>query len=207
MPSGTVTPAPSTLVASLWPAQRPRRAAAGRTGMRGVDWTRAVLLVVLGGVLLTLSAKVQVPSYPVPLTLQTLAVLVLSAAYGWRLAGTTLVAYVLEGAAGLPVFAGPSPGYVSLMGPTGGFILGFVIAGLFVGWFAEQGWDRPLARLAGLMVAGHAIVFAVGLPWLAHFTGVEKAWLLGVQPFLLATLVKTALAIALMRAGWTLIRR
>ena len=207
MSSGApVNPLPTvTLVGAIWPATPPR--AAPRRGGRGIDWTRTVLLVVLGSVLLTASAKIQVPFYPVPMTLQTLAVLVLSAAYGWRLATATLAAYVLEGAAGLPVFAGAGAGPAYLLGPTGGFVLGFLAAAAFVGWFAERGWDRPLARLAALMVVGHALVFAFGLAWLAWLVGPARAWTLGAEPFLLATLVKTALAVALMQAGWTLIRR
>lgn len=206
MSSGTpLNPMPSsTLVGTLWPV----KSATGRKAdRRTIDWTRSILLVVLGCFVLTLSAKIQVPLYPVPMTLQTLAVLVLGAAYGWRLAGATLVAYVAQGAAGLPVFAGPVAGPAALMGPTGGFILGFVAAAIFVGWFAERGWDRPLARLTVLMTLGHLIVFAFGLAWLSTFAGPARAWMLGAQPFLLATLLKTALAVAAMQAGWTLIRR
>jgi biotin transport system substrate-specific component len=194
----------ATLVATLWPASPSRRRSARRPA---VDWTRGVLLVVLGSFLLTVASKVQVPLYPVPMTLQTLAVLVIGAAYGWRLAGATLLAYVAQGAAGLPVFAGPVAGPAVLMGPTGGFILGFVAAAVFVGWFAERGWDRPLLRLAVLMTVGHLIVFAAGLAWLAHAVGPARAWTLGAEPFLLATLLKTGLAVAAMQAGWTLIRR
>lgn len=195
----------ATLVATLWPASPARAARSARRP--AVDWTRGVLLVVLGCFLLTLASKVQVPLYPVPMTLQTLAVLVIGAAYGWRLAGATLLAYVAQGVAGLPVFAGPVAGPAALLGPTGGFILGFVAAAVFVGWFAERGWDRPLLRLAALMTAGHLIVFAFGLAWLATFAGPARAWTLGAEPFLLATLLKTALAVAAMQAGWTLIRR
>ncbi len=194
----------STLVGTLWPV---KSGYGRRTDRRATDWTRSVLLVVLGSVVLALAAKIQVPLYPVPMTLQTLAVLVIGASYGWRLAGATLVAYVAQGAAGLPVFAGALAGPAALMGPTGGFLLGFVAAAVFVGWFAERGWDRPLARLVVLMTLGHLVIFAFGLAWLSTFAGPTHAWILGAQPFLLATLLKTALAVAAMQAGWTLIRR
>src|SRR3954462_91006 len=116
MSSGAMTyAAKSTLVGLLWPSREDARPAT----------LRALVLMALGTALLTLSAKTQVPFYPVPMTMQTFVVLALGAAYGWRVAGATIALYLLEGAAGLPVFAGPITGPAYLMGPTGGFLLGF----------------------------------------------------------------------------------
>jgi biotin transport system substrate-specific component len=115
--------------------------------------------------------------------------------------------YLAEGAAGLPVFAGAAAGPAYLAGPTGGFLAGFLAAALAVGFLAERGWDRPLLRVLALMAVGHALIFAFGLGWLALLIGPAKAWAAGAQPFLLATLLKTALAAALMQAGWSLARR
>ena len=197
MPSGSPTvptaDAPRTLIASLWPS---------RGGAAAV--MRAAALAFLGTVLLTLSAKIQVPG-PVPMTLQTLVVLVIGAAYGWRLGGATVLLYLAEGFAGLPVFAGAAAGPAYFAGPTGGFLLGFLAAAMAVGCLAERGWNRSLLRVVLLMALGHAIIFAFGLSWLAVLVGPAKAWALGAAPFAAATLVKTALAAAVMQAAWTVV--
>jgi biotin transport system substrate-specific component len=184
--------APATLMSLVWPS---------RTALR------AAILMVVGSGLLALSAKVQVPFYPVPMTMQTLVVLVLGAAYGWRLGGATVALYLLEGIAGLPVFAGAAAGPAYMAGPTGGFLVGFVLAAMATGLMAERGWDRSLLRVIVMMMLGHAIIFAVGLGWLATLIPGEKVWALGAAPFLWATILKTALAAALMRAAWGVTRR
>lgn len=185
-----------TLIGQIWPAQRARHGA-----------LRAIALMVIGSLLLTISAKVQVPFVPVPMTLQTLVVLMIGASYGWRLGGATVLLYLAEGASGLPVFAGAAAGPAYLAGPTGGFLAGFVAAAAAVGFLAERGWDRPLWRVLVLMAVGHAVIFAFGLGWLAVLFGAAKAWALGAQPFVLATILKTGLAAALMQAGWSVARR
>ena len=198
-PSILTTLAP-TVVGSLWPAA---------PGSRGTA-LRAVALMLIGSALLTLSAKVQVPFIPVPMTMQTLVVLVLGAAYGWRLGGATVLLYLVEGALGLPVFANTPPvvaGPYYFAGPTGGFLVGFLVAAVATGLLAERGWDRSLVRVAALMAIGHALIFAFGLAWLSALFGPAKAWAVGAAPFMLATLLKTALAAAIMQAAWTFIRR
>jgi biotin transport system substrate-specific component len=185
----------STLVGLLWPAGQ---------GARN-DALRAAILAVAGTAFLTLSAKIQVPFWPVPMTMQTLVVLMIGAAYGWRLGAATVLLYLAEGAAGLPVFAGTPErglGLPYMMGPTGGFLVGFVAAAAATGYLAERGWDRPLWRLTALMTVGHLVIFAFGLAWLSHLVGWSKAWALGAAPFMWATILKTALAAALLRAGW-----
>src|SRR5690606_16484525 len=121
----------STLAESLWPAQA------------APAWLRNMLLAVGGSLLLTLSAKINVPFYPVPMTMQTFAVLLIGAAFGWRLGTATVLLYLAQGAAGLPVFAGTPEkgiGLLYLMGPTGGYLVGFAVAAAVVGWLAERGW-------------------------------------------------------------------
>lgn len=186
-----------TLAGLWWPAG---------TGGRWAVW-RAAILMLAGTALLTLSAKIQVPLPPVPMTLQTLVVLMIGAAYGWRLGGATVALYLAEGLAGLPVFAGPVAGPLYFAGPTGGFLIGFLAATILTGLLAERGWDRPLARVVALMALGHAVIFAFGLGWLWALIGPAKAWALGVAPFFAATALKTALAAVLMHAGWTMARR
>jgi biotin transport system substrate-specific component len=202
MPSGaaSLSNSASTLAGQLWPAGQGTRSAA----------VRAVILMLAGSALLTLSAKIQVPFWPVPMTMQTLVVLMIGAAYGWRLGGTTVLLYLVEGAVGLPVFAGTPErglGVPYMMGPTGGFLAGFLAAAVATGWLAERGWDRPLWRLFVSMAIGHLVIFAFGLGWLAALVGWSKAWAGGAAPFVAATLLKTALAAALMQAGWTFARR
>ncbi|MGD1037579.1 MAG: biotin transporter BioY [Roseiarcus sp.] len=179
----------ATLASTLWPSRAPSRLA------------RAATLAIAGTLVLAASAKAQVPFYPVPMTLQTLAVLTIGAAYGARLAAATLALYLAEGFVGLPVFAGAlaGPGYMA--GPTAGYLAGFVAAAALIGWLAESGWDRAWPRLIGAMAIGHALIFAFGFAWLALALGAEKAWAAGVAPFYAATLVKTLLAAALVRAA------
>lgn len=163
---------------------------------------RAVILVVAGTILLTVSAKVNLPLPYVPMTLQTLVVLLIGAAYGPKLGVATVVAYLVEGAAGLPVFAGPVGGLAYMTGPTGGFLAGFVAAALALGWLGERGWDRSVVRLFAAMMLGHAIILASGWGWLAFgiHLGASKAWLVGVVPFIAGAIVKSMLGAVLMPA-------
>src|SRR5260370_34582247 len=117
------------LAAVLWPARA--------DGFSGV--LRTVILIVLGTALLTLSAKIKLSLPYVPMTLQTLVVLVIGAAYGWRLGGATVIVYLAEGAIGLPVFAGPVGGLAPLLGPTAGDLVGFVAAAFITGWLGVRG--------------------------------------------------------------------
>jgi biotin transport system substrate-specific component len=158
---------------------------------------RQAALIVGGSLALALSAKVQVPFWPVPATMQTLVVLMIGYVFGSRLGAMTVLAYLAEGLAGLPVFAGALAGPAYLLGPTGGYLLGFIPAVLFAGWAA--GWRRPqsLAWTSFAMLMGHAMIFVPGAAWLAVLVGWHKAFALGVAPFLLATLVKSGLAGAL----------
>jgi biotin transport system substrate-specific component len=180
------------LAAVLWPQRAD-----------GISPTlRAVILVALGTALLTLSAKVNLPLPYVPMTLQTLVVLMIGAAYGWRLGCATVIAYLAEGAIGLPVFAGPVGGLAPLFGPTGGYLVGFVPAAFATGWLSERGWDRSVPRLFVAMALGHIIILAAGYAWLAvgMKLGFEKAWLVGIAPFIAASVVKNALGAALVPA-------
>ncbi len=150
---------------------------------------RQTAVIAGGSLALALSAKVQVPFWPVPATLQTLVVLMIGYVFGSRIGLATVLAYLAEGLAGLPVFAGALAGPAYLLGPTGGYLLGFVPAVLFAGWAA--GWRRPqtLAWTTFAMLMGHVVIFAAGVAWLAVLVGWPRAFALGVAPFLLATLV------------------
>jgi biotin transport system substrate-specific component len=160
------------------------------------------MLVALGTALLALSAKINLPLPYVPMTLQTLVVLMIGAAYGWRLGTATVIAYLAEGAIGLPVFAGPVGGLAPLLGPTAGYLAGFVAAAFITGWLSERGWDRSVPRLFVAMGFGHIVILAAGFAWLAFGMklGVEKAWLVGIVPFVAASVIKNALGAAFVPA-------
>jgi biotin transport system substrate-specific component len=197
MPGSTaaaVAKSRSTLIGVLWPS-----------GGRGAV-LRGSALMAIGSLLLALSAKMQVPFWPVPMTMQTFVVLVIGMAYGWRLGGATVLLYMAEGAAGLPVFATGS-GIAYMVGPTGGFLAGFLVAVTALGWLAERGWDRSLVRTAIAMAIGHAVILGCGVSWLAHLFGWAKAVQFGLAPFWAATALKTALGIAVMPAAWNLLGR
>ena len=145
------------------------------------------------------------PFWPVPMTMQSLVVLLIGVASGSRLAAATVLAYLLEGLAGLPVFAGETAGPGYMAGPTGGYLLGFLISAACIGWLAERGWDRSLGRAAAAMTLGHVLVFVPGVLWLAVLLGWTKAVAFGLTPFVAATVIKTALGVALVAASWSLL--
>ena len=175
---------PGTLIDAAW---------SNSTTARRVGLVAAVV----GGVcLLTLSAKLQVPFYPVPMTMQTLVVLMIGMAYGRVLGTATVVAYLLAGAAGLPVFAGTPErgiGLAYMMGPTGGYLVGFLVSAWLMGALAERGWSNSFLLSATAMIIGHAVILAAGVAWLAALLGPEKAIAVGLVPFLATTAVKCAL--------------
>jgi len=172
---------------------------------------RTVVLVIFGTAVLWASAKIQVPFYPVPMTLQTLAVLALGMAYGWRLAAATLLLYLAQGAAGLPVFAGTPEkglGIAYMVGPTGGYLFGFLLAATLCGWLAERGWDRNVLTTALAMLLGNVAIYLPGLLWLGTLVGWDKPvfdW--GLTPFLLGDATKLALAAVLLPGLWKLLGR
>ncbi len=172
---------------------------------------RNIVLAVLGTVALWISAKINVPFYPVPMTMQTFAVLVIGMAFGWRLGAATVLLYLAEGAAGLPVFAGTPEkgiGLAYMMGPTGGYLVGFVLAAGAVGWLAGRGWDRNVFWTLAVMVIGTAIIFIPGLLWLGAVIGWDKPVLeFGLIPFMPGAAFKIALAAAVLPLAWRWVGR
>ena len=174
-------------------------------------WLRFLAFAVAGSIALTISAKVSIPAIPVPFTLQTLVVLLLGFAYGPALAGATVGLYLLQGAFGLPVFQGTPEkglGVVYMMGPTGGYLLGFFVAAVVCGKLAQKGWDKRFSTMALGMVAGNAIIYAFGLAWLGTLIGWDKPVLqYGMIPFLAGDLIKIAIAVALVPMIWARVKR
>ena len=155
-----------------------------------------LLVVLVGSWLLAAISQIEIPMEPVPLTMQTFGVLMIGALCGFRLSFQILAAYLIQGAVGLPFFAGGAGGYVHLIGKTGGYLFGFLVAASAIGWLRDKGLASSWYALIGALTLGHVIVFAIGVPWLAMYIGMENAWVYGFVPFILGTVLKTALAAA-----------
>jgi biotin transport system substrate-specific component len=169
-----------------------------------------LLLALLGVVALTVSAKIEIPWWPVPMTMQTYVVLVIGMAYGTRLGVATMLAYLAAGALGLPVFAGTPErgiGIAYMIGPTGGYLLGFVLAAWLCGALAARGWDRRLGHALVGMTLAHVLILGVGVIWLSELVGGGRAIRFGLTPFAAATVAKTLLAGWTLPAAWRLVHR
>ena len=172
------------------------------------SWLLDAVLVVLFSAFVALTAQVEIPLWPVPLTLQTLGVLFTGAVLGSRRGALALLLYLTEGALGLPVFAGGASGVGYMLGPTGGYLVGFVVAAGVVGWLAQRGWDRRLVWAAVAMVIGNVIIYACGVAWLAVFLGdLWGALVKGMLLFVVGDLIKIAVAALTLPGGWKLARR
>ncbi|CAD7846226.1 MAG: Substrate-specific component BioY of biotin ECF transporter [Olavius algarvensis Gamma 3 endosymbiont] len=189
----------NTLALTIWPYETDNKL------------LRNTILAVAGTLLLTLSAKVSIPFFPVPMTMQTLVVLALGMAYGWKLGAATMLLYLAEGAVGLPVFSGTPDkgiGLVYMMGGTGGYLVGFILAASLTGYLAEHGWDRNIVTTALAMLLGNLLIYIPGLLWLGSLYGWDKpilAW--GLTPFLFGDLVKVVLAAVAMPLCWRVVRK
>lgn len=167
---------------------------------------REAIVLVLATALLTVSAKISIPFYPVPMTMQTFVVVGLGLTLGANRGAAAVVLYLVEGAFGFPVFAGTPEkgiGLAYMMGSTGGYLVGFVIAAYVSGWFAERGWDRKIVPAFGASLVGTAIIFVPGVLWLGVVFGWDKpilAW--GLTPFIWGGLLKSALAALIFPAAW-----
>ncbi len=183
---------------------------------------KQIVLVVVGIAFLALAAKIKVPMWPspVPITLGTFAVLTIGAAYGPRLGLVTVVGYMIIGALGFDVFAGSSAernGIAYMMGATGGYLLGYVLATLFLGWAARRGWDRSVLWMALAMLIGNVIIYVPGVAWISHVISAgafdptkyatvwEQTMVWGLTPYLIGDAIKLALAAALLPGLWKLV--
>lgn len=194
MTTSTAT-AQQTLVGAIWPEGSLAKP------------LRLAILALAGSALLAISAKIQVPMWPVPMTMQTFAVLAIGMAYGWRLAGATVLLYMAEGAIGIPVFS-KGGGLAYFYSATSmGYIYGYLPAAMLVGWLAERGWDRNPATTALAMLLGNVTLYVPGLVWLGMMVGWDKPILeWGLTPFIAGDLVKLALAAAIMPLAWKAVR-
>lgn len=164
------------------------------------------LAALAGSLVLAASAQIAVPGFPVPTTMQSLAVLALGMMLGPRLGVASVLLYLAEGASGLPVFANFSGSLGHLAGPTGGYLISFVPAAWLAGRLAEAGWRRGLVRPFLTYALGHGVILAMGAAWLAFFVGGTQALALGVVPFVAGSVVKSMLGAAAGRAITSFIR-
>jgi biotin transport system substrate-specific component len=176
-----------------------------------LDWTRTAALVLGFSLLTALAAQVVVPLpwTPVPVTGQTFAVLLTGALLGSRLGALAMLAYLAEGAAGLPFFTrGAGGAHYLFFSPTAGYLFAFPFAAFVAGYLAERGWDRRFATAAAAMALGSLVILACGWAWLSLFyRTASEAFAAGVLPFLVGDVVKVALAAAALPAGWAILRR
>lgn len=173
------------------------------------NWLRFTIFALLGTLAITIAARVKVPFFPVDMTLQSFVILAMSMAFGWRMAAATVTLYLIQGAIGLPVFTGTPEkgiGIAYMMGPTGGYLLGFLLAAIAVGWLAERGWDRSVLMTAAAMLIGNALIYVPGLAYLGAVLGWDKPILeWGLYPFLYADTVKMLLAMAVLPLAWQML--
>lgn len=182
-----------------------------RVGERMDSRLRHVALIVLGALVILASAQIviPVPGSPVPVTGQTFGVLLVGGALGFRRGLASVALYVLVGAIGLPFFAEGKGGVNVILGATGGYLVGFIVAGALVGRLAELGWDRRMIGAIAAIAIGNIVIYLIGVPWLvavAHYdlgTGIAK----GVLPFLVGDAVKLLLAAIAFPAAWWVVGR
>ena len=170
-------------------------------GKKTNDFVYVLLTSIIGSFLLAISSKVQIPLTPVPVTLQTLVLLVMSMFLGWRGAVGATSLYLFQGAIGLPVFA-HGGGFIILFGPTGGYLFGFLIASLVVGYLAEKGWDKSVVLTFTSMTIGTLIIYLFGVIWLSYLKDLNTALVFGLLPFITPDILKICLGTCLVSAGW-----
>jgi biotin transport system substrate-specific component len=170
-------------------------------GIAGRSLPMQAALLLFGTGVLALASQISVPMVPVPITLQTFAITMIGVLYGWRLGALTVLAWLGEAMMGLPVLAGGSGGLAPFVGPTAGYLAAFPIIAAFAGYLAEKGWTGERVVKSFLAhLAANLLCLAVGGAWLAWLIGAEKGLLLGVTPFILGAMLKSALAAALLMA-------
>jgi biotin transport system substrate-specific component len=178
-----------------------------RPGARVSVLLRDTGIVLAASALMALLAQLTIPLPVVPVTGQTLGVLLIGASLGSKKGSLAMLAYLAEGALGAPVFAGGSGGIAVIAGPTAGYLYGFVVAAFVVGWLAERGFDRNLLTAAVAMLVGTVAMYAVALPWLSFYVPGDKLLSVGLIPFIPGNLVKLVLAAALLPTAWKLLGR
>ncbi len=172
--------------------------------LRERSWAERIALLFAANLLLIASAQVRIPLpfTPVPITGQTLGVLLTGALLGSRYGTAVVAAYLFQGAIGLPVFASGQGGLFALLGPTGGYLIGFLPAAFLTGWLLERGWSKHIVLTFTALLIANAVIYALGLPWLSFFVGWERVVPLGLLPFIFGDLLKIAVATGITTKLW-----
>jgi biotin transporter BioY len=179
-----------TMVDTVWP----------RTGL-----IRDIVVIGIGALLTVLLTRIEIPLAPIPITGQTFAVLLVGALLGSKRGALSMITYIGMGLIGAPVFSKFGWGISHLAGPTGGYLVGFVLAAFLVGWLSERGWDRRVLTTVIAMSLGMIAIYASGCLWLGQYTGWDKVLNLGVVPFLAGDALKIACAAVALPSGWALL--
>jgi len=175
-----------------------------------LDWVRQGALVIAFSLLTALAAQIAIPTpwSDVPITGQTFAVLLTGVLLGSRLGALAMIAYLVEGALGLPFFAAGGSGLARLtVSPWAGYLWAYPVAAFLTGWLAERGWDRRYLKAAAAMALGSIVILLGGMIWRLWFMSFDQALLTGVLPFLPGDAIKIALAAAVLPSGWALLRK
>jgi biotin transport system substrate-specific component len=179
----------ATIATSLWPAARS-------------NWLVQLFLVALGVAILTISSKLSVPLWPVPVTMQTLAIFLIGAVYGPALALSTVLVWLAGSAAGLPVLEGMKSGPAVFFGGTGGYLVGFPIAAWLAGWVTSRDKGRSWLTALVAFVLAEVVIMVLGFSWLSAIKDMNIAWLYGVKPFIIGDALKIAIATFLTPMAW-----
>ena len=171
------------------------------TNSRIQYYLKLIIWCALGCVLLTVSSKIQVPFWPVPMTMQTFVVFIIGMSYGFSFGSYTLISYLILGAIGLPVFA-KGGGILYLLGPTAGYLYGMVLAAAVIGYFADRGYAKSYIKSLLAILLGTVVIFALGVGYLGSVIGYDKALAGGLYPFILSETFKIALAVAIIPTIW-----
>ncbi|QQA44923.1 biotin transporter BioY [Pelagovum pacificum] len=184
------------LADAVWPSE-----AEGRSKL-----LRQAALVAGGILFMILASKIRVPMWPVPVTMQTFGALTVGAVLGARLGLVSMFGYLALGALGMQVFTGETAGLGYMVGPTGGYLVGFAFAAWAMGALSRRGWDRSVGGMVGALLIGNAIIYAVGVPWMAYLFAAERGmgWVIewGFTKFLIGDALKLALAAMILPAAW-----
>jgi len=179
-----------------------------RPGLKRYALYYDIALILSGALIIALSAQIAIPLpfSPVPITGQTFSVLLTGALLGSKRGSLAVITYLAEGAIGFPVFAGGKAGILNFLGPTGGYLIGFIVAAFITGLLAERGWDRRVWTTFLAMLFGNIAIYMSGLLWLFRFVGIEKLLPLGFYPFIPGDVLKLTMAAILLPTGWRLLK-
>lgn len=181
-----------------------------RPDLKKMTYLYDFCLIIGGAILIALCARfvIPLPFTPIPITAQTLAIVLIGALYGSKRAVLSVISYISAGALGIPVFQSGQAGILYLLtSPTTGFLIGFAAAAFLIGLLAEKGWDKRYGTTILAMVLGNIMIYVFGILWFSFFVGIKKALILGFLPFIIGDLFKIIVATVLLPTGWNILKK